>query len=566
MDSEPSPAPSPETSRATSPGAGPEPRPTTGTGAGPDRTERAPTELGDAPAPALGGGDSAQAPRTSPRPAGPSGSRDDVVALLRAVEQIGQSHDVRDLHQRGLAVTCRLVGASTGVLAIHDEQRPGRPAHAVTHGISSTDPRLSVLLEDEGERSGDDRVLRGRVMVGGQWYATLLVSGLTHQPASRDRVLVEAMATALGSHLDTLRQRRVSELHESVTRTVWELNRTLVDEVDLEVTLPLLTDRVAELTGARAVALVGSRSHGGLRVLAASGDDVGSAVSELAPDLTEVLASGVAQHWQHGEGTGAQHGTEVTSLVPLDTQDDGACVLAVHGWRPFPGVTQRQVRDVLSALALHASLILDRERGEREHDLLTVLEDRDRIARDLHDLVIQRLFAVGLTLQGASRKAPEGEVVERLEGAVAELDQTIRDIRATIFELRHRPGEGSFRADLRQLVESYAPTLGFAPVVHLVGPLDAVADDEVHTQVLMVVREALSNVARHAHASSVVVQAEATAQTLSVVVRDDGVGLSSQAVESGLGNVRARAAERGGAVELTPVEPHGTQLRWSVPV
>ncbi|MFC5043291.1 sensor histidine kinase [Ornithinimicrobium kibberense] len=175
---------------------------------------------------------------------------------------------------------------------------------------------------------------------------------------------------------------------------------------------------------------------------------------------------------------------------------------------------------------------------------------------------------MGLTLQGAARHSEDGELVERLGGAVAELDQTIRDIRATIFELRHHPGAGSFRADLRQLVESYASTLGFAPVVHLRGPLDSVADEEVHTQVLMVVREALSNVARHARATSVVVTAEVVddPSALRLVVRDDGVGIGPEVAESGLGNVRARATDRGGTVELRRVRPHGTELIWSVPL
>jgi signal transduction histidine kinase len=241
-------------------------------------------------------------------------------------------------------------------------------------------------------------------------------------------------------------------------------------------------------------------------------------------------------------------------------------VLVVHRWRPPHGVTRQRVHDVLSAVALHASIIIDREQGEREHDLLRLLEDRDRIARDLHDLVIQRLFAVGLTLQGASRRAVRPEVAERLENAVDELDQTIRDIRATIFELRHHPGAGTFRADLRQLAESYTPTLGFAPVLLLTGPLDSITDDAAQTQVLMVVREALSNVARHAHASSASVEVEAGAGRLTITVTDDGVGIGSRVVESGLGNVRARAHEHGGAVELSPAEPHGTRLRWSIPL
>ena len=201
-----------------------------------------------------------------------------------------------------------------------------------------------------------------------------------------------------------------------------------------------------------------------------------------------------------------------------------------------------------------------------EHELLLLLEDRDRIARDLHDLVIQRLFALGLGLQSTARRSDDTAVRAALEDAAQELDQTIRDIRATIFELRHQPGRTSFRADLRALAESYAPTLGYAPTVRLHGPLDSVGDDDLHTQTLMVVREALSNVARHARATAVQVTAEARSGVLSLSVRDDGVGIEPDAVESGLANVRARAAERGGAVTLRRTTPHGTCLHWQVPL
>ncbi|WP_162803101.1 sensor histidine kinase [Ornithinimicrobium avium] len=491
----------------------------------------------------------------------------ETVALLRAVDQLGDSDDAGELIRRGLRLARTLTGARAGVLAIDDEGRPGRVAQVLTDGVGHDDPVVAALLEHPGD-PGPEVVLHGPIRVGDSDFGTLLLTGWQDPPGALENAVVQGLAAALGPRIETLRQRRVSELHEQVTRTVWELNRTLVDEVDLDATLPLFTARVRDLTSAEVVALVGARSDGPQRVLAASGEDTAPALAELAPDLAEVLRFGTAMHWSATptETNLSSDRRVATSLVPLDTRAGDPVVLVVHRWKPSRGVAERQVRDVVSALALHASVVLDREHAEREHDLLTVLQDRDRIARDLHDLVIQRLFAIGLTLQGASRRAIKPEVSERLEGAVAELDQTIRDIRATIFELRHRAGQGSFRADLRQLIDSYAPTLGFAPVVQLTGPIDSVTGEEVQAQVLMVVREALSNVARHAHASSATVEVEATPDRFTVVVRDDGVGLGEGAVESGLGNVRARAAEHEGEVELSSGRPHGTVLRWSVPV
>lgn len=491
----------------------------------------------------------------------------ETLALFRAVEQLGDSDDAGELIRRGLHVARTLTGARAGVLAIDDEVHPERWAQVLTDGIDADDPLVGTVLESHPDDLAGE-VLRATIRVAGTRFATMHLAGWTQPPGPREQAVLQGLALALGPRIETLRQRRVSELHERVTTTVWELNRTLVDEVDLEVTLPLLTRRVLELTSAEVVAMVGALPDGQQRVLAAAGEGAGAALAELTTDLTEVLRAGSPHHWS-ATPTDANLSSDrrvSTSLVPLDNRAGDPVVLVVHRWKPSRGVAERQVRDVISALALHASMVLDREHGEREHDLLTVLQDRDRIARDLHDLVIQRLFAVGLTLQGATRRAVRPEVTERLEGAVSELDQTIRDIRATIFELRHRPGDGSFRADLRQLIESYASTLGFAPVVQLVGPIDSVTDDEVQTQVLMVVREALSNVARHARAQSATVEVEATAERFTVVVRDDGVGVGPGTVESGLGNVRARAAEHDGGVELSPGVPRGTVLRWWVPV
>ncbi|WP_431473065.1 sensor histidine kinase [Ornithinimicrobium sp. W1665] len=481
-----------------------------------------------------------------------------------------------------LAGARHLTGARAAVLTVEDEEHPGWVAQVLTDGVAPDDPVVESLTAS-APHDGPEAVLHAPVVVGGLRYGSLHVVGVPPTAGRAAPSCLRLVATVLGLRLGKERQRQVAGLYEAVAGSLWAIDRTIVEQVDLEVTLPLLTDRARELTGARAVALVGTRPDGELRVLAASGPEAGAALAELGPDLREVMADGSPHHWTTTRDPVSLAATATprtsaagpdpterssTSLVPLDTRAGLPVVLVAHRWAPAPGVSAQQVRDVISALALHATLVLDREHGERDHDLVTLLQDRDRIARDLHDLVIQRLFAVGLTLQGSARHSPDAEIVERLDGAVAELDQTIRDIRATIFELRHHPGAGSFRADLRQLVESYASTLGFAPVVHLRGPLDTVADEEVHTQVLMVVREALSNVARHARATSVVVTAEVLDDPsgLRLVVRDDGVGIGSDVAESGLGNVRARARERDGAVRLRRVEPHGTELTWSVPL
>ena len=518
---------------------------------GPDASSPGPDDaVPAAPAGAAPGSPVTDAPLApSPTPV------DDV---LRASRDLFQLEDADELLDRTLELACRLSGAGAGVVLVVDEAVDWCRGDVLRHG-GATHPALAQgLLRGAPEAVA----LSADVVADGRVRATLRLGSLSSAAAEVHRGTVLALAATAGARLETLRQREAARLYQAVSQAVWELDRTLTGSVDLDDTLPLLTRRVQEVLDAETVALVGRPDESTLRVLAASGEGVGAALADLRPDLEEVLEHLEARHWAAQRDGRPRH----SSVVPLENRGPEPVVLLVQHWRSPQGVPRQEVQDVVSAMALHASLVLDRELGEREHDLLMLLEDRDRIARDLHDLVIQRLFAVGLTLQGANRRAILPEVVERLDGAVNELDQTIRDIRATIFQLRHRPGEGSFRADLRELVESYAPTLGLAPVLHLHGPLDAVADDETHSQVLMVVREALSNVVRHARASSVEVTAVATADELSLTVVDDGVGIPADVVESGLGNVRARATDRGGRVELRPVEPHGTHLRWTVPI
>jgi signal transduction histidine kinase len=179
--------------------------------------------------------------------------------------------------------------------------------------------------------------------------------------------------------------------------------------------------------------------------------------------------------------------------------------------------------------------------------------------------VIQRLFATGLPLPGARRIALSGEVKERLDQAVADLDVTIRDIRSTIFELQHSHQQ-SLRADVRGVVKEYVPVLGFTPLVRTTGPMDSAVSRALGEQLLAVLREALSNVGRHAEATAAVVEVEAADGQLVLRVTDNGKGIPPDRHESGLRNMRRRAMEHGGNIRLLPEEPHGTRVEWQVPL
>jgi signal transduction histidine kinase len=200
-----------------------------------------------------------------------------------------------------------------------------------------------------------------------------------------------------------------------------------------------------------------------------------------------------------------------------------------------------------------------------EREALAVVSDRERIARDLHDLVIQRLFATGMQLQAAALGVPDSEVRERVERSVADLDATIRDVRATIFELQ-TPSAASVRNEVRELVREYREVLGFIPELRIKGPVDTAVTETMREPLLKVLREALSNVARHAHASRVEIAVTVADGAVTLSVDDDGGGIAAGVSHSGLENVRARAASLGGDLSLDGGRLGGACLTWSVPL
>jgi len=216
-------------------------------------------------------------------------------------------------------------------------------------------------------------------------------------------------------------------------------------------------------------------------------------------------------------------------------------------------------RDLTERLRIEAELAA--ARADRE-----VMADRERIARDLHDMVIQRVFAAGLALQATAGMTKHPKVAARLHDVVAELDATIRELRTAIFDLHTAPHESiSLRTRILKLTEDAAACLGFSPNVGFDGPIDSVVPEEVATHLLAVVREALSNIARHAHATAAAVTLS-TGDELVLEVLDNGRGLGEITRTSGLRNMRERAEELGGAFEVSDRPGGGTRLEWRVPL
>jgi signal transduction histidine kinase len=232
------------------------------------------------------------------------------------------------------------------------------------------------------------------------------------------------------------------------------------------------------------------------------------------------------------------------------------------GGEPFSETDE----ELCVALATAAGVAIDNARLHSKVASLVLFEERDRIARDLHDTVIQRLFAIGLNLQGVASMSLSADMRDRLEGAVDDLDTTVREIRSAIFELHStRVADASLRRSAMDLVAESARTLGFEPAISFEGPLDQV-DPALAEHVLAVQREALSNVARHAHASTADVTIVLRDGWLSLVVTDDGVGPGEGSGGGrGMVNMKERARNLGGDFDVRSCEGGGSLLTWRVP-
>ena len=219
------------------------------------------------------------------------------------------------------------------------------------------------------------------------------------------------------------------------------------------------------------------------------------------------------------------------------------------------------------ALALAAGIAIENTRLHDRVRVMSVLDDRDRIARDLHDRVIQRIYAVGMSLQGAARLPERDLVVERVSKAVDELDETITQIRSTIFELGDSALPGGLRQAVVHLFDEMAESLGSRPEVRFEGAVDNTVPQYVGDHVLAVVREALTNAGKYAGATTYVVRLVVT-DRLVLEVEDNGTGMELPLTQPGLGlvNIGERAEKLGGTFEIHPREGGGTRLLWTVPL
>ena len=236
---------------------------------------------------------------------------------------------------------------------------------------------------------------------------------------------------------------------------------------------------------------------------------------------------------------------------------------------PSAALTEACVRpakfDVVASFADQAALALERAASQATRREVEVLADRDRIARDLHDSVIQRLFAIGLALQSTHRKATSPVVAERLVGHIDQLHEVIQDIRAAIFDLQSGPDDApDLRRRLHAIVTELTTDAALRCTIRMTGPLDVVADS-LADDAVSVIREAVSNAVRHAHADNLTVSVSVD-DDLVIDISDDGVGIPVTVARSGLHNLAHRATRAGGSFSCTRSATGGTQLLWTAPL
>lgn len=223
---------------------------------------------------------------------------------------------------------------------------------------------------------------------------------------------------------------------------------------------------------------------------------------------------------------------------------------------------------VIEALAVAAGIAVENARLHQRAGEVAVYEDRDRMARDLHDGVIQRLFAIGLSLQGLTASQTGRAVAGSIAAVVEDIDVTIRQVRATIFELGSTGRGRGIRSSVLALVDELEPVLGFDVPVEVIGPVDAAVADEVSDQLLATLREALTNVGRHARATGAEVTLALVGHDCRLEVRDDGRGFVDRPGPGGglgLPNMRSRAEALGGGFEVLHPDTGGTTVVWQVP-
>ncbi|WP_394805840.1 sensor histidine kinase [Streptomyces fradiae] len=538
------------------------------------------------------------------------GTRDRVHSLLEAVVSVGRELDLSQVLRRIVEAAALLVDAQYAALGVigpdgrtlsqfltvglADEEIARIGPLPAGHGIlgeliRKPEPlRLTDLSAHESSygfpahhppmRTFLGVPIRVRDEVFGNLYLTDKRGG--HDFDAEDESVIATLSVAAGVAIDNARLYEASQRQQRWLQANAEITSNLLSGSPRLRVLELIAQRAREITGAAladvAVPVSGTGDlvvelalgergeHRRGLVVPVDGTLSGAAYEAGAP----VTTAGLADDDRYDTGDGRFEGFGPAVAVPLGTEaHDTRGVLLLARPQGEPPFTEGELQPLL-AFAGQAALALELAQRRTDAEQLALLEDRDRIARDLHDLAIQRLFATGMTLQSAARLVAHEGAAERVTRAVADLDETIKIIRSTIFGLRARDEDTgpSLRARVARAVGETAHTLGFPPRLSMEGLLDTDVPPGVADHVMAALTETLSNAARHAHATRVEVSLQATADEVVLTVTDNGRGIPEGGRRSGLRNLEERARKVGGTLEIGGPAGGGSRLVWRAPL
>lgn len=531
--------------------------------------------------------------------------------LLRAIQSVSGDLSLERVLRRIVEAACELVGARYGALGVigsdlHLEQFiyvgidqetaasiGALPEGKGLLGALITDPRPIRLehMSDDPRSAGFppnhppmDSFLGVPVRVRDEIFGNLYLSNSSHGTFSpEDEEIIGALALAAGTAISNARLYQESQQQQRWLEASAEVQTQLLADSATENPLHTIARRAIDISQSDLVTLgLIHPSDDALMIDVAAGEGADELVGQRFP-LDETIAGRVIESGEpllldNALSDDRQPIVHLAAImdagpiivVPLKDNDRSRGVLTMVRRRGRRAFTDADLR-MAAGFAVQASVALQLADARVAAERMIMLEERDRIARDLHDHVIQELFSIGIGLEAiAGHLQGSPEVAQRIIRKVDDIDVAIRRIRTSIFALRGglaSTSEDSLRTRVLRIAGDVTPLLGFAPAVSFVGLVDTSVDSSVVEDVIACVRECLTNVGRHAHATSAAVDIELAGRQLTVRVVDNGVGMPEEpGRRSGISNIGARAEQHGGSLIISPHEGGGTEILWSVVV